>query len=201
MLNEKRLKTKDAGFCVGELTALIGFLFIIAAVLVFFVDPIERARKHRDDRLDGDAQVVLAALSEFYVSAGRAPWALSVSPKEAFPALSWKSLKQVDVGICADEDCTQAGALVTSGKLPESFLTHESVSGRSGTIYIGKGQGGSASPTYTCFVPESRFYRARSGQLFRINIDQEFPKSGVLGSCPTTVSFVEEDVCYKCVYR
>ncbi|MEK7521373.1 MAG: hypothetical protein AAB599_01045 [Patescibacteria group bacterium] len=188
------------GFSTFELTVVIGFLFVVTAVFVFFVDPVERARQKRDARLAQDAQEVLDSLGKFYISFGRVPWSDRVNPVELSPALSWKSLRVPEVGICADNECKTPGELVTSKKLSERFLTTDSVLGRNGTVYISKGSGPKVT-IYACFVPESKVTRRKNGELFKINLEAEFPKNGTLASCPSATSWVEEDVCYTCVAK
>lgn len=188
------------GFTTLELTVAIGFLFVVVAVLVFFMDPVERARQKRDARLLADSLEVLDSLAKFYISFGRVPWSQKVNTLELSPALSWKPLRAPEIGICQDEGCGAPGELVASQKLSSNFLTRESTLGRNGTVYFGKGLGTKVQ-TYACFVPESKVTRRETGGLYKVNLEAEFPKSGTLASCPNATSWVEEDVCYTCIAK
>ena len=188
------------GFTTLELTVVISFLFIVCAVLVFFVDPVERAKQKRDDRILSDSREVLDSLSRFYISFGRLPWSQKVDTRELSPALSWKPLRLPEVGICADDECSVPGELIVSGKLNPRLLTSDTVWGRNGQAFIAKGPGPKSS-IYACFVPEAKATRRNSDALVKINLNLEFPKSGTLASCPAGTTWVEEDVCYRCIQR
>lgn len=188
------------GFTTLELTLAIGFLFVVVAILVFFVDPAERAREKHDRRLILASETVLESLSKFYIAYGRTPWAKKVNTLELSPPLSWKPLRALEIGICQDEECTVPGELIETLFLPSYYLTSDSVLGRNGEIFVAKGQGTNA-PVYACFVPELKVTRRKTGTLYKINPGSEFPKTGILASCPAAVTWVEEDVCYTCVAK
>lgn len=183
-----------------ELAVIVGFLFIVAAVLLFFIRPIEIAKEKHDARLSEDARTVVEAIHTFSVSQGRVPWVRSTSSKDLFPALSWKPLHAQEVGICSDETCSNPGEVVLQGNLPLDFIKRDSIQGRNGVLFLGKGTG-IASSLYACFVPISQSMRQKSGELYKIMIDQPFPAVGTLSSCSSRVTWGEEDVCYACVVK
>ena len=192
--------TGRRGFTTLELALSIGFLFVVVAMLVFFVDPVERAREKHDRRLSEDSAVILDSLNKFYMARGRTPWAKKVSATELSPALSWMPLRAPEIGICADEACSVPGELIVTEVLHSYYQTRDLVLGRNGEVYIAKGLGTKAS-TYACFVPESKAIRRRAGSLYKVSPGGEFPKSGTLPSCPAGVTWVEEDTCYVCVTK
>lgn len=188
------------GFALVEFTVVLGFFFIFIAVFLFFLNPIERAKQKHDERLNSDAQAVLSSLSNFYISQGRMPWAPRVNFQESSPALNWKPLRAFELGICADDLCREPGELVKGGFLANDFLGKDSVLGRNGIIYVGKAVG-VKSLIYACFIPSSSVTRSKTGGLFRINPEQDFPRAGTLSTCPSVVTWGEDDVCYQCVTK
>lgn len=188
------------GFASLGLAVVLGFLFIVAFSVLFLANPIERAREKHDARLRGDAQNVLEAIGKFYVSRGRVPWADQINTQKLSPALDWKTLSDPSVGICADLGCNSPGQLVSGGFLNESMLQRDSVHGRYGAVYLGKANG-TNSPIYACFIPEAGSTRLKTGELYKIKLGAEFPKNGTLPSCPGSITWQEEDVCYFCVQK
>lgn len=189
-----------SGFASFELAIVMGFLFIVAAVLVFFINPVEQARVKHDERLTNDAQKVVDALANFYIANGRLPWAKLVNTQELSPALAWKPLRSPEVGVCSDETCKEPGELAKRGLLTADFAQTDSVLGRNGVIFLGKAAGTKAG-LFACFVPISNNLRSKNGELYRINIDQSFPATGILNGCPSNITWGEDDVCYRCVQK
>ncbi|MBI2590631.1 MAG: hypothetical protein HYW33_01990 [Candidatus Blackburnbacteria bacterium] len=188
------------GFAAVELAIVIGFFALVLSVVMFYLNPIERAKQKHDERLSRDSRKVLNALSSFYAAHGRVPWSASIDTKDLSPALSWKPLRAPEIGICQDEACQKAGELITAGFLSQDYKAQDSVLGRNGVVYVGK-TGGPQNSAWACFVPTSKKFRKETGKLFRISLDKPFPASGTLNSCPSNLTWDEEDVCYTCVAK
>ncbi|MBI4029215.1 MAG: hypothetical protein HY376_02520 [Candidatus Blackburnbacteria bacterium] len=188
------------GFAALELAVVIGFFAVVVAVVIFYLNPIERAKQQHDQRLSDDAQKVLNALNSFYTARGRMPWAAAIDTDTLSPALAWKPLRASEVGICQDESCKDSGELTTSGFLSQDFKSSDSVLGRNGVIYVGKAAR-PKNPVWACFLPISEKLRKDTGQLYRISLDKPLAASGSLNTCPSNLTWGEEDVCYACVAK
>lgn len=188
------------GFATLELAVVTGFFVVVVAVVVFYLNPIERAKQGHDQRLTNDAQKILSALSSFYTIKGRMPWAAAIDTDTLSPALAWKPLRASEIGICQDESCRDSGELITSGFLNQGFKSLDSVVGRNGVIYVGKVSGPKGT-VWACFLPVSEKLRKATGNLYRIALDQPVPVSGTLNTCPSNLTWGEEDVCYACIAK
>lgn len=181
------------GFVAVELAVVIGFFAVVVSVVIFYLNPIEQAKQKHDQRLKYDSQKVLDALGSFYNSRGRMPWAQALGTQALSPALRWKPLRAVEVGICQDELCQSSGELITSGFLSQDFKAQDG-------ILVGKANG-PQNPTWACFVPTSGKVRKDTGQLYRISLDKPIPASGTPNTCPSNLTWSDEDVCHLCTAR
>ena len=84
--------------------------------------------------------------------------------------------------------------------LREGFKSLDSVVGRNGVIYVGKVSGPKGT-VWACFLPVSEKLRKATGNLYRIALDQPVPVSGTLNTCPSNLTWGEEDVCYACIAK
>lgn len=188
----------SGGFSVLHLAVVVAFLMLIAAGVVLVVQPLEQAKISRDEEFSRDAAQLVSSVGSFYVNRGRMPWADPISLTDLAPPLAWSLVKAPTVGLCGNAECTDSGELVEANNLPVEFLGHDFVSGRQGPVYIGKALG-VQSPIHVCFIPSSEALRSQEGGLKRITLDRDVPVN--LASCPTRVSWDQEDVCFFCVTK
>ncbi|MBI2268474.1 MAG: type II secretion system protein [Candidatus Blackburnbacteria bacterium] len=188
------------GFTIIELVIAIGFLAILVSMALFVTDPFEGVRLKRDSNLSKDAETIVEGINNFYIARGKLPWSSNLNSRDNANPFSWHKTTNVEVGICENEDCSKPGILVTEGLIPSGLPSQHISADKSDAIYLGKGQG-SQSPVYACFVPTSETERKKTGELYKININTNFPLTGALESCPSTVTWEDEDVCYVCVAK
>lgn len=186
------------GFAIIELIFVIAFFALITAVVIMVVDPLERARQNRDGRLEADSVSILEALNIYLGSVGKLPWATG---GEATPALVWTRATSPQIGICANDTCSEGGKLIQAGSLGEGFLSRDWLTRDSrGRVSIAKGRN-AQDKVYACFVPESQETRRSIGKLYQLEEGKGLPPSGLPTTCSDNVSWQDEDVCYICVAK
>lgn len=175
---------KRFGFSTLELAFAIAFAAVIVAALVLVADPLERARQERDLRVSNDSTTFLSAINQYFLARGQFPWAPEVG-------IRWTQIDQSTVSL---------EKLIESGSLPQDFISRRTIVDPKDRFYVAKGTKVS-DPVFACFVPESEKQRMRTGELYKIDTKSNFPQTGILPSCPSNVTWQEEDVCYICFSR
>lgn len=188
------------GFAIIELIFVIAFLALIAAAVIFVVDPLERARQEGDRRMRADGASIVQAVNVYLTSSGRLPWAQKLDGSVAVPGLAWTKVTYPEVGVCGDKSCSEGGVLVKTGALGASFLSRRWVTQDSHGVYIAKGKNPQDS-IFVCFVPESHETRKSTGSLYVLEEGKSIPPSGLPTACSDDVSWHDDDVCYVCVAK
>ncbi|MAG59945.1 hypothetical protein CMO96_04110 [Candidatus Woesebacteria bacterium] len=185
-------------FTTVELIVIIAFFGLIVSGVILVLDPLERAKQERDNRLHKDAISLQGAIKDFFIATGKVPWANATESQSVSPALVWTPATDPKIGVCADSDCSEPGALIQAGQLYKEFFSHTSVTREQDALYVAKG-GQLEDPINVCFIPDSEKTRKNVSQLYQFQPGETISPSGTPSSCFDSVSWVEEDVCYVCV--
>jgi type II secretory pathway pseudopilin PulG len=179
---------KRFGFSTLELAVATAFLAVIVAALIMVSNPLEQARKERDLRVKQDAQILLSAINQYFLMHGRLPW--STDSGNLTPSLPWTQIGDKKMEIVLER-------LISSNLLPQDFASRKTILDPKDRFWLSRAEGPQAL-VFACFLPESETQRRRTGELYRIDTSKPFPPTGVLPSCPSKVSWEEEDVCWVC---
>lgn len=184
---------------VLELIMGIVLLAVVVLAMIIQLNPLERARERRDERLRADSTALITAIENFYKDEGRLPWSDDFGGNEITPGLPWVTVRKAEVGVCSEESCRKAGELVTTNKLDPAFFSGSSVNAPlEDTLYVGKGKGAN-DKVFVCFLPDSEKERTNFEDLYSIDFEFGITSRGAPLKCLSEVSWKEGDVCHTCL--
>lgn len=161
------------GFTVLELVVVISLLGILAAAVIGAFDPLERAKRDRDEKFREEAGVLVGAVNKFYAESSTFPWIGT--------SLPWTKAQDIEIE-----------KLKKTGKLPNGFENQDK-------IFIGRGEG-SNEPVWACFVPLSRGGRLDIVKLNDIRLGSPVPDSGEPEECLVEPDW-QNTFCYVCISK
>ena len=191
----------------------IAFLIVVATAGFFVIDPVDMMNAKKDEKLSTEASTILRAIYAYFDNKGVSPWANITGSKLTSPPLSWTQANQEKVGICANDKCTKGSYLTedyyvivpgdpeTQRKtyLPDGYLDNFVKEKIGEDLYVGKGSS-TQSQTYVCFIPSSKKLRKSTGQLYKLSPGASVSNLGP-ESCDDSVTWKEDDACWKCVSK
>ena len=176
-----------------EFVFLFGFALLLALLVFFAFDPIEKQKEQNDTAFKDTASQILKSLENFTQKNGRLPWSNNFVSDNPYPALAWTTANSSQIGICKDVDCLLQGELVKE-KFLDPLILKEKVS----EIYLGKGAGVQKA-IFACFIPQSKKERKNLSQLYSLEIQNPLsPQNPV--ACDENINW-NISPCYICINK
>lgn len=181
-------------FNIIEVVVAIVLLGVLAASIIYAIDPAERANKERDQTLAENSKAILEAINKFWVTKSVLPW-----NSDPTSHLSWRSSQDPSLGLCSDSSCASGGSLAADGLLTSALLGDFFIKSRDPKewIYIGKGEG-AGSLIHACFIPQSKYLRVDYIPLRELRLGEMPPAGDIPDFCPAKPDWTTS-VCYSCV--
>lgn len=187
------------GFLVLELLVSIGLLAIVVSAIILQLNPLERARERRDDRLRTDSQTLKTAINAFYEQERRMPWMDDFGSSDVNAGLPWVLARRPEVGVCASQECQTPGELIQKSKLVTTFHTGSTINSmEEDGLYVGKGKGAN-DKVFVCFLPNSEKERTNFDELYSVDFESGITSRGTPLRCSPQVSWKEGDICHICL--